>query len=149
MLEQTIEQDLKAALLSGDSLKSETLRGLKATLLNVKIADGKRESGLSDEEIFVHLGKQSKQRQESADLYQQGGDQARADKELSEKAIIDEYLPEQISEDELSKLIDQAIIDTGVHEISAMGNVIGQVKQQAGASADGAIIARMVKEKLK
>jgi uncharacterized protein YqeY len=148
MLEQQIEQDLKTALLGGDGLRVTTLRGLKAVLLNAKVATGKRETGLSDEEVLPYLTKQSKQRQESADMYVQGGDQARADSELAEKAIIDAYLPEQLSEAEIAKLVDEAIAQTGAEGQAAMGQVIGQVKKQAGAAADGAVIARVAKEKL-
>ena len=148
MLEQQIEQDIKSALLAGDSQRVSTLRGLKAVLLNVKVATGKRESGLSDEEVLTQVSKQSKQRQESADMYVQGGDQARADAELAEKAIIDSYLPAQLSEAEIAKLIDDAIAETGASGLQAMGQVIGQVKQKAGATADGAVIARLTKEKL-
>jgi uncharacterized protein YqeY len=148
MLEQQIERDIKTALLGGDSLRVSTLRGVKAVLLNVKVATGKRETGLSDDEVLAQLAKQSKQRQESADMYVQGGDQARADSELAEKAIIDAYLPAQLSEADISKLIDDAIAKTGASGQGAMGQVIGQVKQQAGAAADGAVIARLAKEKL-
>ncbi len=148
MLEQQIEQDLKAALLAGDSLKVSTLRGLKATLLNVKVATGKRESGLDDEEVLPQLSKQSKQRQESADMYVSGGDQTRADSELAEKAIIDAYLPAQLSEAEVSKLVEKVISQTGASGLQSMGQVIGQVKQRTGAAAEGSMIARLVKEKL-
>jgi uncharacterized protein len=148
MLEQQIEQDLKTALLAGDSERVTTLRGLKATLLNVKVATGKRDSGLTDEEVLPHLSKQAKQRQESADMYVQGGDQARADKELAEKAIIEAYLPAQLSEAEVSQLIDDVISASNASGMSAMGQVIGQVKAQTGATADGSVIARLVKEKL-
>ncbi len=148
MLEQKLEQDIKTALLAGDRNRATTLRGLKATLLNVKVATGKRENGLSDEEVIPVLAKEAKKRQESADLYLQGGDQARADAELAEKAIIEAYLPEQLSEAEIGLLIDKAIKETGAKDLQAIGQVIGQVKQQAGAKADGSIIARLVKEKL-
>jgi uncharacterized protein YqeY len=148
MLEQQIEQDIKSALLAGDSQRVSTLRGLKAVLLNVKVATGKRDSGLSDDEVLTQAAKQSKQRQESADMYVQGGDQGRADAELAEKAIIDSYLPAQLSEAEIGKLIDDVIAETGVAGPQAMGQVIGQVKQKAGATADGAVIARLAKEKL-
>ncbi len=148
MLEQQLEQDIKTAQLAGEALRLETLRGLKATLLNVKVATGKRESGLSDEEVLPLFSKQSKQRQESADMYVQGGDQSRADKELAEKAIIDAYLPAQLTEADIVAMIDAVISDTGATGPQAMGQVIGQVKKQAGATADGAIIARLVKEKL-
>ena len=82
-------------------------------------------------------------------MYVQGGDQGRADAELAEKAIIDAYLPKQLSEAEISKLVDEAIAETGAAGPQAMGQVIGDVKKQAGAAADGAVIARLVKEKLK
>lgn len=148
MLEQQLEQDIKAALLAGEKDKATTLRGLKATLLNAKVAAGKRDSGLTDEEVLPILAKQSKQRQESADLYIQGGNQAKADAELAEKAIIDAYLPAQLGEAELGDIIDAVIAETGVSGPQAMGQVIGKVKAQTGASADGALIARLVKEKL-
>jgi len=148
MLEDTIEQDIKAALLAGDKQKATTLRGLKAALLNVKVATGKRDSGLSDQEVQAQLAKQAKQRQESADLYKQAGDQARADAELAEKALIEAYLPAQLSEADIIKLIDEAIAAAGASGPQAMGQVIGQVKAKAGAGADGAVIARLVKEKL-
>ncbi|PIZ62174.1 hypothetical protein COY17_02940 [Candidatus Saccharibacteria bacterium CG_4_10_14_0_2_um_filter_52_9] len=148
MLEQQLEQDIKAALLSGDKQRALILRGLKATLLNVKVASGKRALGLTDEEVLPVLAKQAKQRQESADLYIQGGDQARADAELAEKAIIETYLPAQLNEAEITKLIDEVIAASGASGPQAMGQVIGQVKAQAGATAAGGVIARLVKEKL-
>jgi uncharacterized protein YqeY len=148
MLEQKLEQDIKTALLAGDKVKATTLRGLKATLLNVKVATGKRDSGLSDEEVLPVLAKQAKQRQESADLYKQGGNNEKAEAELAEKAIIESYLPAQLSEDDINKLIDEVIAQTGASGPSAMGQVIGQVKAKAGASADGSVIARLAKEKL-
>jgi uncharacterized protein YqeY len=148
MLEAKIEQDLKAALLGGDKQRVTTLRGLKAVLLNAKITAGKRDSGLNDEDVQSLLAKQVKQRQESADMYVQGGDQERADAELAEKAIIEAYLPAQLDEAAIRKLIDEVITQTGTIGQSAMGQVIGQVKGRAGATADGAVIARLVKEEL-
>ena len=148
MLEQKIEKDLKAALLAGDSQKVSTLRGVKAVLLNARIATGKQAAGLSDDEVLAQINKQAKQRQESADMYVQGGDQARADAELAEKAILEAYLPAQLSEAEINKIIDEVIAQTGAAGPAAMGQVIGQVKQKAGAAADGAVIARLTKEKL-
>lgn len=147
-LEEKLEQDIKAALLSGDKVKATTLRGLKSALLNVKVATGKRESGLSDDEVIAVFGKEAKKRQESAEMYVQGGAQDKADAELTEKAVIDEYLPAQLSEAEISAVVDEAIASTGASAPSDLGKVIGQVKGRLGASADGAVIARLVKEKL-
>ena len=148
MLEARLEQDIKAALLSGDSVKATTLRGLKAVLLNVKVAEGKRDSGLEDDEVIAVFAKEAKKRQESADLYKQGGNSEKAEAELLEKAIIEGYLPEQLSEEEISQLIDEAIAQTGASGPQGMGQVIGAVKANAGASADGSVIARLAKEKL-
>jgi uncharacterized protein YqeY len=148
MLEERLEQDIKTALLAGDSTKAMTLRGLKAKLLNLKVATGKRDTGLSDDEVLTVFAKEAKQRQESADLYVQGGNQARADAELTEKALIETYLPAQLSEAEISALIDEAITATGASTPQDMGKVIGQVKARAGAAADGGLIARLAKEKL-
>jgi len=148
MLEQRLEQDLKAALLAGDAQRVSVLRGLKSVLLNEKVAKGKRESGLTDDEVLPILSKEAKKRQESADLYKQGGDETRTVAELSEKKIIEEYLPEQLSEDEVAKLVDEAIRETGASGQADMGKVIGAVRAKAGAQADGALIARLTKEKL-
>lgn len=148
MLEDRLEQDIKQALLAGEAHRVTTLRGLKSVLLNIKVAEGKRDSGLSDDEVIAAFAKEAKKRQESAELYEQGGNDAKAADELAEKAIIESYLPEQLSETELQKLIDEAIAQTGASGPQAMGQVIGQVKARAGAAADGALIAKLVKEKL-
>jgi uncharacterized protein YqeY len=147
-LKQQIDDDLKQAMLAGDKTLVTTLRGLKASILNLEVANGSREQGLTDDEVIAVLTKQAKQRQESADLYVQGGSQDKADAELAEKAVIEKYLPAQISEEELSAAIDKVIADTGAAGMQAMGQVIGAVKQQFGASADGSTVARLVKEKL-
>jgi hypothetical protein len=148
MLEERIEQDIKAALLAGDSSRATTLRTIKSSLLNLKVATGKRESGLSDEEVIKVLAKESKQRQESAEVYKQSGSPDRAEAELAEKAIIDAYLPEQMSEDEVAKIVDAVIADTGASGQQAMGQVIGAVRGKTQGRADGALIARLVKERL-
>jgi uncharacterized protein YqeY len=148
MLEQRIEQDLKTALLAGDSRRISTLRVLKSVLLNVKVASGKRESGLDDDVVIGILNKEAKQRQESADIYITCGDQVRADAELEEKAIIEIYLPAQLSEAEITAIIDKVVSDSGATGQAAMGQVIGLVKQQTHGAANGSVIARLTKERL-
>lgn len=148
MLEERLEQDIKSALLAGDAQRVSTLRQLKSVLLNVKVATGKRESGLSDDEVLPVFAKEAKKRQESADLYTQGGNQERAAAELAEKTIIENYLPAQLSEGEIAQLVEKTIAETGAAGPQAMGSVISEVKKAAGPSADGATIARLVKEKL-
>jgi len=148
MLEQRLEDEIKTALLAGDSQKATILRTLKASLLSYKVAEGKRDSGITDDEIIAIFGKEAKKRQESADLYTQGGRPEKAEAELAEKAIIESYLPAQLSEEEITKLVEEAIAATGASGVQDMGKVIGQVRGKAGASADGGVIARIAKEKL-
>lgn len=148
MLEQRLEQDIKTALLAGDAVRVTTLRGLKATLLNVKVNTGKRDVGLTDEEVLPLLAKEAKKRQESADMYVQGGATERAEAELKEKTVIEEYLPAQLDESAIAELVDSVIAESGATSMANMGQVIGLSKQKAGATADGSVIARIVKEKL-
>lgn len=147
-MQQQIDKDLKQALLSGDKAKAETLRGLKSAILNEAIAQNARDSGLSDEQIQTILAKESKKRQEAADLYKQGGSDDRASAELAEKAIIDAYLPEQLSEAEINKLVDEEIAKAGSPTMQDMGRIIGAVRGRAGGSSDGALVAKLVKDKL-
>lgn len=147
-IKQKIEQDLKTALLGGDKDAAMVLRGLKSTILNAEIASGKRETGLNDTEVINLLKKEVKSRVESAEMYVKGNSQERADKELAEKAIIETYLPEQMSDEELETIVDKILTGMGEVTPQAMGQVIGQVKQQVGGAADGARIAAVVKGKL-
>lgn len=148
-LRQHIDDDLKAAMLAGDALRVDTLRGLKSVILYADVAAKKRETGgVGDDEVQALLAKEAKKRQESADLYVKGGSQERADKELTEKKIIESYLPEQMSDAELGAMVDAAVKEQGAEGVQAMGKVIGAVKAKAGAAADGAKIAQMVKERL-
>jgi len=148
-LRQQLQDDVKAAMLAGDSLRVETLRGLKTTIQYADVAAKKRDTGgIDDTEIIGLFAKEAKKRQESADLYMQGGSQDRANKELAEKAIIEAYLPAQLSEEALAQLIDTIISEQQAIGTQAMGQVIGAVKAKAGASADGAVVARLVKERL-
>lgn len=147
-LKQQIDQELKQAMLAGDKTLTSTLRGLKSAILYVEVAKGSREQGLSDPEIIDVLTKESKKRQESADLYAQGGNNERQQAELTEKEVIDKYLPAQLSDDELSVLVDDVIKQLGIDSMKDMGKVIGAVKQKAGAGADGGRIAATVKAKL-
>jgi len=147
-LKVKLEEDIKQAMLAGDKTLVTTLRGLKSAILNVEVAQGIRDSGLPDDEVIPLFAKEAKKRQESADLYVQGGNKEKAEAELTEKKVIEGYLPERLSEGDIQKLVDKAIAATGANSPAQMGQVIGMVKQKAGASADGAVIARLAKEKL-
>lgn len=148
MISEQIESDLKAALLSGDKQKTETLRTLKGALLNEAISQGARETGLSEESIQKVLSKESKKRAEAADLYEKVGESARAEAELTEKAIIDVYLPAQLSEQEVAAIVKEEAAKLDNPTAAEMGRIIGAVRGRLGAQADGALIARLTKEAL-
>lgn len=148
-LRQQLNDDVKAAMLSHDALRVETLRGLKTVVLYADVAAKSRDTGgIADDEILNLFAREAKKRQESAELYVQGGSQERADKELAEKVIIESYLPVQLSENEIKAAIDATIASQQAEGMQAMGVVIGAVKQQLGNAADGSVIARLVKERL-
>lgn len=148
-IRQQLEDDVKAAMLAGDAHRVETLRGLKTVILYADVAAKKRDTGgISDDDVMTLFAKEAKKRQESADLYVQGGSQERADKELAEKAIIETYLPAQMDEAELAVIIENIIKEQGAEGPQAMGKVIGAVKAKVGNSADGSVIAKLVKERL-
>lgn len=148
MLKTRIDQDLKTALLAGDRVLATTLRGLKSVILYAEVAKGNREQGLPDEEIVPLFAKEAKKRQESADLYRQGGNEEKAAAELIEKKVIEAYLPAQMSDEVVVKIVDEVISELGVSGPSAMGQVIGAVKQKTVGQADGGRIAQLVKERL-
>ena len=148
MLEQLLEQDIKAALLAGDSVKVTTLRGLKSALLSAKVADGSRGTDMSDEKVITIFAKEAKKRQESIDMYVQGGNQPMADAESVEKALIETYLPAQLDEAAIKAVIEDVVAATGAADMSQMGPTIAAVKAKTSGAADGAVIARLVKERL-
>lgn len=144
-IKDTINDDLKAALLSGNRLKADVLRGLKAVILNEEVAKNLREDGLDDESIQQLIAREVKKRNESADLYKNAGRGELADSELSEAEILKTYLPKQLTDEELTVIIKDVIAELNN---ANMGQVIGAVKTKVGNSADGAVIARLVKEAL-
>jgi uncharacterized protein YqeY len=147
-LVERINADLKTAMLARDAFRTETLRGLKAAILNEEVAKGARETGLGDEAIEQLIAREAKKRVEAADLFERGGNQASADKERAEKVLLDEYLPEQLSETEIKQLVDAAVAELKPEGMKDMGRVIGAVKAKAGNTVDGATLAKLVKTSL-
>ncbi len=150
-LKEQLQSDLKAALLSRDSgnrFVSDTLRDLKAAILNEEVAKGKREEGLSDTEIEQVIAREVKKRRESIVLYEQNGRGELADAEKKELEVLEKYLPAQLSEAEVTAAVQDAIAQLGASGPQMMGQVIGAVKAKVGNTADGAVIARIVKEQL-
>ena len=147
-IKEQLNQDLKTAMLSGDKTLVTTLRGLKSVILYAEVALAARDDGMPDSAIIELFAKESKKRQESADLFTQGGNLVKAAEELKEKEVIAAYLPEQLSDKELDELVTSAIATNGPLTKETMGKIIGAVKAKAGAEADGGRIAQAVKAKI-
>lgn len=147
-LKERINEDVKTALLSGDRFRAEVLRGLKAAILNEEVAKNARDEGLSDEVIEQVIAREVKKRNESAELYAANGREESAESERREAEVLSVYLPEQLSEADLAAIVATTIDETGATGMQQMGMVIGAVKQKVGNTADGATLARIVKDKL-
>jgi uncharacterized protein YqeY len=145
MLKARLDADLKTALLAGDKALVEVLRGLKSAILYEEVAQKVRDTGLNDEGILKVLAKEAKKRADSAEIYKQAGADDRAQAELSEKTIIDTYLPAPLSDEALAAIIDEIIAQ---QPQAQFGQIIGAVKQKVGAQADGGRIAAAVKAKM-
>jgi uncharacterized protein YqeY len=147
MLKERLTHNIKTAMLAGDKPRVEVLRGLKAAILNEEVAKGTRDAGLADDQIQQVFAREVKKRVEAAELYAKAGRQELADNENYQKGIIEEFLPQQLTDDELAEVVTAAIAELG--ENVHMGQVIGAVKAKVGQSADGARIAAAVKAKVK
>lgn len=149
MLQEQIKQDLKKALLAKDAETVSVLRSIKSAIIYAEVARGvKGGAGLSDQEILDVISRESKKRQESADLFVKGGAADRAEKELREKAIIDTYLPPALTTDEVNQLVDAAVAELGDVTPQTMGRIIGRVKELSKGAADGSVVAGIVKERM-
>jgi len=147
-LTDRIAADLKTAMLARDAFVVETLRGLRAAILNEEVSAGTRDTGLADSDVEKLIARESKKRDESARLFAQGGNQESADKELRERELLSQYLPEQMSEEAVKKLVADIIAELKPEGMKDMGRVIGAVKAKTGNTADGALIAQLVKSSL-
>lgn len=149
MILEEIGKDLKEAMLAGDKARVYALKNIKTTIQYAQVDAKAKTDGLDNNEIIKLIQKEAKKRQESADLYKKAGDEQRASAELLEKQIISKYLPQQLSEEEIDKLIGEAIEQEDEVSYKSMGKIISFVKEKAGASADGGVVAKLVKNRIK
>jgi uncharacterized protein len=163
MLKTKIQEDLKTALIGKKELELSVLRMLLAAINNketekkTKIWKEKpnttpekiqKEAELADEEIFDVIASETKKRKEAIELYEKGGRQELADKEKKEIVILQKYLPAQMSEDEIKKIVEAAIKKTGAAGIKEMGKVMGIITPQVKGKADMSLVSKIVKESL-
>ena len=147
-LKARITDEMKAALLGGNRFRGDVLRNVKAAILNEEVSLGKRDEGLDDAEVEKVLAREVKKRVESAELYRSNGRAELAEPEEQEAEILREFLPEQLSEAEVVTIVEDVVASMNDVSTQKMGQVIGVVKQKVGNAADGALVAKIVKEKL-
>ena len=141
---------LKTAMRAKDTERLSTLRLINAAIKDRDIAlrgEG-REGGVNDDEVLQLLGKMVKQRQESARAYEEGGRLELAEKERSEIGVIEEFLPRQLDDEEITKAVDAAIRSSGAVSIRDMGKVMGTLKSKFTGQMDFGRVGPMVKDRL-
>lgn len=148
MIKEQLDQDIKTAMLAGDKRLVSVLRTIKSVILDKEVNSGARDTGLEESVVVELLQKEQKKRLEAAKLYEDAKDAERADQEKYEAEMLVKYLPKQLSEAELGEIVNEVIASMEAPSMQQMGQVIGAVKAKVGPAGDGAVIAKLVKEKL-
>ncbi len=146
MLEKDLQGALNDALKKGQKTRVSVIRMLLSEIKNKKIADRVKE--LDDAKVIGLVQKMVRQHKESIEQFKQGNRQDLVDKETEELKVLEGYLPEEISREELERIISQVIEKTGAGTMKDMGSVMGQVMGLVQGRADGKLISEIVKEKL-
>lgn len=142
-----ISADIKAAMLAREKVRLETLRGIKKEFLEAKTAKG-ADGQLTDEQATKILAKMAKQRRETAAIYAEQNRPELAENELAEATVIEEYLPKQLSDEELTAELRRIIAETGATSQKEMGKVMGVASKALAGRADGKVISAKVRELL-
>jgi uncharacterized protein YqeY len=142
---ERIEGELRTAMRARDSERTETLR---LTLSSLRAAEKEVQRPLKEDEELHVLQRERKRRQEAAEAFRDGGREEQAAKEERELAVIQEFRPEPIGEEELERVIDDAIAETGATSLRDLGRVMADVMPQVAGRADGSAVSQLVREKL-
>ncbi|MER6285434.1 GatB/YqeY domain-containing protein [Streptomyces sviceus] len=149
-LKSKLQEDLNAAIKGRDELRSSTLRMTLAAITNEEVA-GKEKRELSDAEVLKVITKEAKKRREAADAFAQGGRAESAEREKAEGEVLAEYLPQQLSDEELNDIVAQAVEEAkaaGAEGPRAMGAVMKIVNPKVAGLAEGGRVAAAVKKSL-
>ena len=146
-LQDKVMGEMKAAMKAKDTAALTALRAVKSELLLAQTNAATKE-GLSEEEEIKLLQKLVKQRKDSAAIYTEQGRADLAEPEIAEAAIIEKFLPEQLSEDEIAVIVEEVIAKTGAEGMKDMGKVMGMVSKELAGKADSKTISTVVKSKL-
>ncbi|ADY29849.1 GatB/YqeY domain-containing protein [Cellulophaga lytica] len=146
-LQQDVMTAMKTAMKAKDSVALESLRAMKSVLLMAQTESGAKTELTEEEEIKI-VQKLVKQRKDSAAIYKEQGREDLAAPELAQAEVIAQFLPEQMSEDDIAKVVESVIAKTGAEGMKDMGKVMGMVSSQLAGKADGKTISTIVKSKL-
>jgi len=146
-LKERLQGDLTEAIRSRDALRSGTIRMVLTAITNEEVS-GKSARVLADAEIITVLSREAKKRREAADAFKDAGHADRSERETSEGRVITEYLPEQLSEDEVKKIIADAITETSASGPAGMGLVMKAIQPKVAGKADGGVVSGLVKAAL-
>jgi len=147
-LQQRVDSDLKEAMRAKDATKLNVLRMLKSALKYAAIAKSDAEAELSDAEAVQVIRKQAKQRQDSIESFEKGGRAELAEKEKEELAILNTYLPQGMTPDELAKVVRETIAELGATSKAQMGAVMKALQGKVGGRADGKTLSSEVQKQL-
>ena len=140
-----IEEELKTAMRARDQERTDALR---LTLASLRSAEKEVQRPLKEDEELHVLQRERKRRAEAAEAFRGGGREEQAAKEERELRIIQEFMPEPVDEDELERIIDDAIAETGATSLRDLGRVMADVMPQVAGRADGSVVSQLVREKL-
>lgn len=150
MLVQKIRTDMTTAMKARDSLRVETLRGALSAFTNELVAKGKKPTEeLGDSSAVAVLKRLAKQRKEAAEQYEKGGRAELADKEKNELKIIEEYLPQMASREDIEKVVKAKMAEFNVADKAGVGKLMGAVIKEFQGNADGAVVKEVIDELLK
>ena len=149
-IQEDIKKQMIVAMKAREALTVEVLRGLSGAFTNELVAQKKKPNeALDDASALAVIKRQVKQRKDSIEQFTAGGRPELADKEKLELNLLESFLPSQMSEADITKIVEAKIAELGVVDKSGMGKLMGAVMKETGGNADGAIVKKIIEEKLK
>lgn len=148
MTKSGLQEQLKESMLAKDELRTSVLRMLLSSINYYEIQKGGAGYSATDEDVLTVTQSQAKQRRDSIEEYKKAQRQELVDKEQKELEILQAFLPEQMGEDEVKKLVDEAVQQTGATTIQDMGKVMGALMPKVKGKADGTLVSNLVKQAL-
>jgi len=148
MNKKKLQEELKQSMLARDELKTSVLRMVLSAINYYEIGKGGAGYEATDEDVTAVIQKDAKQHNDSIEQFKNAGRQDLVDKETRELEILKNYLPQQMSEEEIKKLVEEAISQTGASSIQEIGKVMGALMPKVKGKADGGLVSKIVREKL-